>query len=168
MSLILPTVQMIISRENTQYCPVFLFVSGYPAPQVTWYKDDVQLDRYCGLPKYEIFRNGQNHSLHIYKYAYSETLRSIWLHLFYWKTTELDIVLSFIWKKHKIFIYIQQTHYFKMHYFRQLIIHCLRHAKLLTMKALCKWVSWWCKQVKGENLFESTKEQCLMLDILLC
>uniref|UniRef100_A0AAZ1XVF6 non-specific serine/threonine protein kinase n=1 Tax=Oreochromis aureus TaxID=47969 RepID=A0AAZ1XVF6_OREAU len=42
-------------------------VRGYPAPQVTWYKDDMQLDRYCGLPKYEIFHNGQNHSLHIYK-----------------------------------------------------------------------------------------------------
>ncbi|KAK2920408.1 alpha-protein kinase 3-like isoform X1 [Channa argus] len=41
-------------------------VAGYPVPQVTWYKDDMQLDRYCGLPKYEIFRNGQNHSLHIY------------------------------------------------------------------------------------------------------
>ncbi|XP_034429280.1 alpha-protein kinase 3-like [Hippoglossus hippoglossus] len=41
-------------------------VTGYPTPQLTWYKDDVQLDRYCGLPKYEIFRNGQNHSLHIY------------------------------------------------------------------------------------------------------
>ncbi|XP_051800818.1 alpha-protein kinase 3 [Acanthochromis polyacanthus] len=41
-------------------------VTGYPAPQVTWYKDDMQLDRFCGLPKYEIFRNGQNHSLHIY------------------------------------------------------------------------------------------------------
>ncbi|XP_023267739.1 alpha-protein kinase 3 isoform X2 [Seriola lalandi dorsalis] len=41
-------------------------VTGYPAPQVNWYKDDMQLDRYCGLPKYEIFRNGQNHSLHIY------------------------------------------------------------------------------------------------------
>lgn len=41
-------------------------VTGYPAPQVTWYKDDMQLDRYCGLPKYEIFRNGQSHSLHIY------------------------------------------------------------------------------------------------------
>ncbi|KAG7222413.1 hypothetical protein INR49_016272 [Caranx melampygus] len=38
----------------------------YPAPQVNWYKDDMQLDRYCGLPKYEIFRNGQSHSLHIY------------------------------------------------------------------------------------------------------
>ncbi|CAB1448101.1 unnamed protein product [Pleuronectes platessa] len=41
-------------------------VTGFPTPQVTWYKDDVQLDRYCGLPKYEIFRNGQNYSLHIY------------------------------------------------------------------------------------------------------
>ncbi|XP_040898933.1 alpha-protein kinase 3 isoform X2 [Toxotes jaculatrix] len=41
-------------------------VTGYPIPNVTWYKDDMQLDRYCGLPKYEIFRNGQNHSLHIY------------------------------------------------------------------------------------------------------
>ncbi|KAM4602932.1 alpha-protein kinase 3 [Polymixia lowei] len=41
-------------------------VTGYPTPEVIWYKDDVQLDRYCGLPKYEIFRNGQNHSLHIY------------------------------------------------------------------------------------------------------
>lgn len=46
-----------------------LFFSGHPVPQVIWYKDDVQLDRYCGLPKYEIFRNGQNHSLHIYKYV---------------------------------------------------------------------------------------------------
>lgn len=41
-------------------------VTGYPTPQLTWYKDDIQLDRYCGLPKYEIFRNGQNHSLHLY------------------------------------------------------------------------------------------------------
>ncbi|XP_038557909.1 alpha-protein kinase 3 isoform X1 [Micropterus salmoides] len=41
-------------------------VTGHPAPQIIWYKDDVQLDRYCGLPKYEIFRNGQNHSLQIY------------------------------------------------------------------------------------------------------
>lgn len=41
-------------------------VTGYPSPQIIWYKDDMQLDRYCGLPKYEIFRNGQNHSLHIY------------------------------------------------------------------------------------------------------
>ncbi|KAK9542536.1 hypothetical protein VZT92_000391 [Zoarces viviparus] len=41
-------------------------VTGYPIPQVIWYKDDMQLDRYCGLPKYEIFRNGQNYSLHIY------------------------------------------------------------------------------------------------------
>ncbi|KAM7406355.1 hypothetical protein PAMP_000737 [Pampus punctatissimus] len=41
-------------------------VTGHPTPQVIWYKDDMQLDRYCGLPKYEIFRNGQSHSLHIY------------------------------------------------------------------------------------------------------
>ncbi|XP_026189553.1 alpha-protein kinase 3 [Mastacembelus armatus] len=41
-------------------------ITGYPIPQVTWYKDDMQLDRYCGLPKYEIFRDGQNHSLQIY------------------------------------------------------------------------------------------------------
>ncbi|XP_013883158.1 alpha-protein kinase 3 [Austrofundulus limnaeus] len=41
-------------------------VTGHPTPQITWYKDDKQLDRYCGLPKYEIFRNGQSHSLHIY------------------------------------------------------------------------------------------------------
>ncbi|KAK0141430.1 Alpha-protein kinase 3 [Merluccius polli] len=41
-------------------------VRGHPIPDVIWYKDDVQLDRYCGLPKYEIFRNGPNHSLHIY------------------------------------------------------------------------------------------------------
>ncbi|KAM9366735.1 alpha-protein kinase 3-like [Symphorus nematophorus] len=41
-------------------------VTGHPTPQVIWYKEDVQLDRYCGLPKYEIFRNGQSHSLHIY------------------------------------------------------------------------------------------------------
>ncbi|KAF7649094.1 hypothetical protein LDENG_00147460 [Lucifuga dentata] len=41
-------------------------VTGYPTPEVIWYKDDKQLDRYCGLPKYEIFRNGQSHSLYIY------------------------------------------------------------------------------------------------------
>lgn len=41
-------------------------VTGHPTPQVTWYKDDIQLDRYCGLPKYEVLRNGQNHSLNIY------------------------------------------------------------------------------------------------------
>nr|XP_046237652.1 uncharacterized protein alpk3b isoform X2 [Scatophagus argus] len=41
-------------------------VTGHPVPQVIWYKDDEQLDRYCGLPKYEIFRNGKNHSLQIY------------------------------------------------------------------------------------------------------
>ncbi|KAJ8391573.1 hypothetical protein AAFF_G00087140 [Aldrovandia affinis] len=41
-------------------------VSGYPVPELTWYKDDMEMDRYCGLPKYEIFRNGKVHTLHIY------------------------------------------------------------------------------------------------------
>lgn len=41
-------------------------VTGYPSPELTWYKDDMELDRYCGLPKYEIFRNGKTHTLHIY------------------------------------------------------------------------------------------------------
>ncbi|KAI4905260.1 hypothetical protein NFI96_004831 [Prochilodus magdalenae] len=41
-------------------------VTGYPVPELTWYKDDMELDRYCGLPKYEIFRNGKTHTLHIY------------------------------------------------------------------------------------------------------
>uniref|UniRef100_H3B976 non-specific serine/threonine protein kinase n=1 Tax=Latimeria chalumnae TaxID=7897 RepID=H3B976_LATCH len=42
-------------------------VSGHPEPELTWYRDDMEMDRYCGLPKYEIFRNGKKHSLHIYK-----------------------------------------------------------------------------------------------------
>ncbi|KAG1944846.1 alpha-protein kinase 3 [Pimephales promelas] len=41
-------------------------VTGYPAPELTWYKDDMELDRYCGLPKYEIFRNEKIHTLQIY------------------------------------------------------------------------------------------------------
>ncbi|XP_077373063.1 uncharacterized protein alpk3a isoform X2 [Festucalex cinctus] len=41
-------------------------VSGYPAPELKWYKDDMEMDRYCGLPKYEIHKNGKNHTLHIY------------------------------------------------------------------------------------------------------
>ncbi|XP_040894153.1 alpha-protein kinase 3 [Toxotes jaculatrix] len=41
-------------------------VSGYPAPELKWYKDDIEMDRYCGLPKYEIRRNGKTHTLHIY------------------------------------------------------------------------------------------------------
>nr|XP_043892145.1 alpha-protein kinase 3 isoform X1 [Solea senegalensis] len=41
-------------------------VSGYPAPELKWYKDDTEMDRYCGLPKYEIHRNGKTHTLHIY------------------------------------------------------------------------------------------------------
>ncbi|KAM4748947.1 alpha-protein kinase 3 [Rhinophrynus dorsalis] len=42
-------------------------VTGHPEPEVTWYKDDEEMDRYCGLPKYEIFRNGKRHTLQIYK-----------------------------------------------------------------------------------------------------
>ncbi|XP_062402598.1 alpha-protein kinase 3 isoform X2 [Sardina pilchardus] len=42
-------------------------VSGNPAPELTWYRDDVELDRYCGLPKYEVSRNGKTHTLHIFK-----------------------------------------------------------------------------------------------------
>ncbi|XP_043101691.1 alpha-protein kinase 3 isoform X2 [Puntigrus tetrazona] len=41
-------------------------VSGHPVPEVTWYKDDLQLDRYCGLPKYEISRDDKTHTLQIY------------------------------------------------------------------------------------------------------
>uniref|UniRef100_A0A8C9VE24 non-specific serine/threonine protein kinase n=1 Tax=Scleropages formosus TaxID=113540 RepID=A0A8C9VE24_SCLFO len=41
-------------------------ISGYPVPELTWYKDDMEMDRYCGLPKYEIFRDGMTHTLHIY------------------------------------------------------------------------------------------------------
>ncbi|NXT35649.1 ALPK3 kinase, partial [Pelecanoides urinatrix] len=42
-------------------------VTGYPQPEVTWYKDDQEMDRYCGLPKYEIFRHGNRHTLQLYK-----------------------------------------------------------------------------------------------------
>ncbi|NXH75696.1 ALPK3 kinase, partial [Hydrobates tethys] len=42
-------------------------VTGYPPPEVTWYKDDEEMDRYCGLPKYEIFRHGNRHTLQLYK-----------------------------------------------------------------------------------------------------
>ncbi|XP_054633840.1 uncharacterized protein alpk3a [Dunckerocampus dactyliophorus] len=41
-------------------------VSGYPVPELKWYKDDMEMDRYCGLPKYEIRKNGKTHTLHIY------------------------------------------------------------------------------------------------------
>nr|XP_046204948.1 alpha-protein kinase 3-like isoform X2 [Oncorhynchus gorbuscha] len=56
------------SRAVSETCSIKFTceVSGHPAPDVTWYKDNLQLDRYCGLPKYNISRNGQNHSLHIY------------------------------------------------------------------------------------------------------
>ncbi|XP_010161102.2 alpha-protein kinase 3-like, partial [Antrostomus carolinensis] len=39
----------------------------YPQPEVTWYKDNEEMDRYCGLPKYEIFRHGNRHTLQLYK-----------------------------------------------------------------------------------------------------
>ncbi|NXX37953.1 ALPK3 kinase, partial [Tricholaema leucomelas] len=42
-------------------------VTGYPQPEVTWYKDDEEMDRYCGLPKYQIFRHGNCHTLQLYK-----------------------------------------------------------------------------------------------------
>lgn len=40
---------------------------GYPEPEVTWYKDDTELDRYCGLPKYEITHQGNRHTLQLYR-----------------------------------------------------------------------------------------------------
>ncbi|KAL4692563.1 hypothetical protein H8959_016373 [Pygathrix nigripes] len=36
-------------------------------PEVTWYKDDMELDRYCGLPKYEITHQGNRHTLQLYR-----------------------------------------------------------------------------------------------------
>ncbi|XP_045052436.2 alpha-protein kinase 3 isoform X3 [Desmodus rotundus] len=42
-------------------------ITGYPEPEVTWYKDDMELDRYCGLPKYEITHQGNRHSLQLYR-----------------------------------------------------------------------------------------------------
>ncbi|XP_008060295.1 alpha-protein kinase 3 [Carlito syrichta] len=42
-------------------------VTGYPEPEVTWYKDDTELDRYCGLPKYEIIHQGNRHTLQLYR-----------------------------------------------------------------------------------------------------
>ncbi|XP_052516104.1 alpha-protein kinase 3 isoform X1 [Budorcas taxicolor] len=42
-------------------------VTGYPEPEVTWYKDDTELDRYCGLPKYEIMHQGNRHTLQLYR-----------------------------------------------------------------------------------------------------
>lgn len=51
------------------YYTLSLLHSGYPAPELKWYKDDMEMDRYCGLPKYEINRNGKTHTLLIYKYV---------------------------------------------------------------------------------------------------
>ncbi|XP_075998138.1 alpha-protein kinase 3 [Genypterus blacodes] len=57
------------SKAVSENCNVKFscMVSGYPAPELKWYKDDMEMDRYCGLPKYEIRRNGKVHTLHIYK-----------------------------------------------------------------------------------------------------
>ncbi|XP_031721631.1 alpha-protein kinase 3 [Anarrhichthys ocellatus] len=56
------------SKAVSEKCNVKFtcMVSGYPAPELKWYKDDMELDRYCGLPKYEIHRNDKIHTLHIY------------------------------------------------------------------------------------------------------
>ncbi|KAG2470896.1 VP13C protein, partial [Polypterus senegalus] len=52
---------------KTEMLKPFTYGSAcHPEPELTWYKDDVEMDRYCGLPKYEIFRNGKVHTLHIY------------------------------------------------------------------------------------------------------
>ncbi|KAL7878923.1 hypothetical protein AOLI_G00098970 [Acnodon oligacanthus] len=64
-----PCFEMTIkSKAVSEACNVKFtcVVTGYPVPELTWYKDDTELDRYCGLPKYEIFRNGKTHTLHIY------------------------------------------------------------------------------------------------------
>lgn len=50
---------------------------GYPAPELKWYKDDMEMDRYCGLPKYEIHRHGKIHTLHIYKYIFLTSVQNI-------------------------------------------------------------------------------------------
>ncbi|XP_017261482.1 titin homolog isoform X2 [Kryptolebias marmoratus] len=56
------------SKAVSENCNVkfICVVSGYPVPELKWYKDDMEMDRYCGLPKYEIHRNGKTHTLHIY------------------------------------------------------------------------------------------------------
>ncbi|NXJ97252.1 ALPK3 kinase, partial [Corythaixoides concolor] len=57
------------SRSVSEDCDAKFtcIVTGYPQPEVTWYKDDKEMDRYCGLPKYEIFRHGNRHTLQLYK-----------------------------------------------------------------------------------------------------
>ncbi|TTF56871.1 Alpha-protein kinase 3 [Bagarius yarrelli] len=52
--------------DGCNYLSMSGLKTGYPVPELTWYKDDMELDRYCGLPKYEIFQNGKIHTLHIY------------------------------------------------------------------------------------------------------
>ncbi|XP_069078123.1 alpha-protein kinase 3 isoform X2 [Pleurodeles waltl] len=57
------------SRAVSENCDAKFtcIVSGFPEPELTWYKDDEEMDRYCGLPKYEILRNGKRHTLQLYK-----------------------------------------------------------------------------------------------------
>lgn len=59
---------MFVAFANIHFFKFFTLSLGYPAPELKWYKDDMEMDRYCGLPKYEIRRNGKTHTLHIYKY----------------------------------------------------------------------------------------------------
>lgn len=66
-SIVLCGTVFITQRQSVHYS--LSMSSGYPAPELKWYKDDMEMDRYCGLPKYEIRRNGKTHTLHIYKYV---------------------------------------------------------------------------------------------------
>lgn len=59
---------------TTQFPASFL---GYPEPEVTWYKDDIELDRYCGLPKYEITHQGNRHTLQLYRWGKQPVLLSL-------------------------------------------------------------------------------------------
>lgn len=60
--------------------------TGYPEPEITWYKDDEEMDRYCGLPKYEVLRNGKRHTLQIYKCVLKQNVISDYYTLYLWYT----------------------------------------------------------------------------------
>ncbi|XP_012867314.1 PREDICTED: alpha-protein kinase 3 [Dipodomys ordii] len=58
------------ARARSPRCsrlPAPCSLSGYPEPEVTWYKDDQELDRYCGLPKYQITHQGKRHTLQLFR-----------------------------------------------------------------------------------------------------